>query len=307
MSAVEPVVLKKRVITGRADGPHLLITGGVHGDEFEPMAAIRRLMRAVDGRVLRGTLTLAPVVNEAAYHRESRCAEDGKDLARTCPGRSDGTITERIAFALSELIEAADFYIDLHTGGTTIDILPLVGYMMHPDSAVLEKHRMMAHAFNLAIVWGTASNLDGRSLSVARDAKVAAIYAEYGGGARCNPLGVDAYVDGCLNVMGMLGMIDRVQPPSRVEHFIEDERSGSGYLQVQNIAPMSGFFESRVKLGDYVQAGQVVGMMCDPLGERVEEVKVLQTGIVLTIKSFSHVREGDGVVVVLETHSGRKA
>ena len=27
-------------------GPHLLITGGVHGDEFEPMAAIRRTASA---------------------------------------------------------------------------------------------------------------------------------------------------------------------------------------------------------------------------------------------------------------------
>ena len=31
-----------RVIGG--DGPRLLVTGGVHGDEFEPMAACRRLI-----------------------------------------------------------------------------------------------------------------------------------------------------------------------------------------------------------------------------------------------------------------------
>jgi hypothetical protein len=37
------VQLASREIWGRQSGPHVLITGGVHGDEFEPMAAVRRL------------------------------------------------------------------------------------------------------------------------------------------------------------------------------------------------------------------------------------------------------------------------
>ena len=63
------VELQKRVLQGTADGPHLLITGGVHGDEFEPMPAIRRLFREVDPASLRGKLTLVPIVNEAAFLR----------------------------------------------------------------------------------------------------------------------------------------------------------------------------------------------------------------------------------------------
>src|SRR5262245_42686013 len=109
-----PFRLKSATIVGLQSGPHLLITGGVHGDEFEPMAAIRRLMTTVDGASLKGKLTLVPVVNEAAFARGSRVAEDGVDLARTCPGRAGGSITEQTAHALSELIRSADYYIDLH-------------------------------------------------------------------------------------------------------------------------------------------------------------------------------------------------
>ncbi|MCH8241205.1 MAG: succinylglutamate desuccinylase/aspartoacylase family protein [Planctomycetes bacterium] len=36
--------MKSKTVEGQTTGPHLLITGGVHGDEFEPMAAIRRLI-----------------------------------------------------------------------------------------------------------------------------------------------------------------------------------------------------------------------------------------------------------------------
>ena len=156
-----------RRITGRQSGPHLLILGGVHGDEFEPMVAIRRLAAKVSAAELRGTLTLVPVVNEPAFLCGQRVAADGLDLARTFPGRADGSITERIAHAAGELIRAADYLVDLHTAGTTMDIVPLTGYMLHRNEAILDKRRKMAAAFNLPLVWGTTPDLEGRSLSLA--------------------------------------------------------------------------------------------------------------------------------------------
>ena len=101
-------------------------------------------------------------------------------------------------------IRSANYYIDLHSGGTRFRVLPLAGYTLHPDPKVLEAQRRMARAFGLPFIWGTDPKLDGRSLSVARDALVPAIYAEYHGGGGCDPAGVDAYVQGCLNVLADL-------------------------------------------------------------------------------------------------------
>ena len=231
--------IHSRQIIGTTDGPHLLITGGVHGDEFEPMAAIRRLMREVDPVQLRGRLTLVPVVNEAAFLRGARTAEDERDLARTCPGRPDGSVTEQTAHAISQLIRTADYFIDLHTGGTTMSVLPLTGYKLVPDEAVRETQRRMAHAFNLPLVWGTDYRLEGRTLSVARDAGVPAIYAEYLGRGLCDPAGIDAYVEGCLNVMAELDMLDRERPASRVERTVDDFRESAGHMQIRNPSPIS--------------------------------------------------------------------
>ncbi len=72
MNKTLPFNLQK--IQGVGDGPLLLITGGVHGDEFEPMAAIRRLAKVVERESLRGTLQLIPVVNEPAFERRNRVA-----------------------------------------------------------------------------------------------------------------------------------------------------------------------------------------------------------------------------------------
>lgn len=291
---------------GPTTGPHLLVTGGVHGDEFEPVVALRQLARTLahePGRAgpLGGRVTLVPVVNEAAFRRGSRVADDGLDLARTCPGRADGSVTERTARALAELIRTADAYVDLHTGGTTLDVLPLAGYMLHPDPAVLDVQRRMARAFGLPVVWGTTPHLEGRSLSVARDAGVPAIYAEYRGAATCRPEGVAAYVSGCLGVMAALGILAGPVPAAAPAHLVEDHRPGSGHLQVCHPAPLAGCFVPAVSLGQSVRAGDRLGTVFDPVGTTETAVESAHDGIVLVLRSFPQVDAGESLCVVLET------
>ncbi len=281
----------------------LLITGGVHGDEFEPIAAIRRLIELFETRNaqvtgFRGRVTFVPIVNEAAFLRGHRCAEDGLDLARTCPGKADGSVTQQTAFALSELIRSADFYVDLHTGGTELSVFPLTGYVLHRDADVLAEQRRMARAFNLPVVWGTAGNLDGRSLSVARDANVPAIYCEYLGSATCSPDGVDAYVDGCLNVMAELGMLDREPPANRVKHTIENPAPGSGHMQVCNPSPVDGFFLPAVDLGAEVRKGEPLGKVTPMDGSASVTVPADTDGVVLVLRTFPRVASGSSVGVV---------
>ena len=285
----------------RADdrGPRLLVTGGVHGDEFEPILAIRRLIRLFTGDdpLVSGSVTFVPVVNENAFYRGHRCAEDGLDLARTCPGRKDGSVTEQTAAALSDLIRASTHYIDLHTGGTELSVLPLAGYNL------VEIQRRMAHAFNLPVIWGSSANLDGRSLSVARDAGVPAIYCEYLGSATRSSAGVDAYFEGVLNVMADLGMIHRTQPASRVEEVVEDTRPGSGHMQVCHPAPMDGCFEPAVALGDKVEKGQPLGHVLDFTGEVGLPVNAEESGRLIVQRTFPRVRKGDSVGVILPDFS----
>src|SRR4051812_4844756 len=124
-------------IHGQTSGPHVLITGGVHGDEFEPMAAVRRLLNVLRQTDLRGRVTLVPVVNEPAFRLGQRAAEDGLDLAPPCPGGAGGSVPEQTAPVLSERFRAADYYTALPPGGPRLCVLPLVGYTLHPDPAVL--------------------------------------------------------------------------------------------------------------------------------------------------------------------------
>lgn len=281
----------------------MLILAGVHGDEYEPMAAARTLLKTVPQVLTHGRVTIVPVVNGPAFSMASRTGEDGLDLARICPGNRNGTVSEIVAAEVSELIAAADYLIDLHGGGNAFEIDPLSGYVLHASQAVLDKQREMARAFNLKTMWGTSPRLDGRTLSVARDHNVPAIYAEYGGGGGFKKQIVEEYVQGCLNVMHVLGMAAAPLPPARCIFELEDYREGSGHLQIMLPAADDGFFEPTVRLGEMVKNNQPVGVLSDPLGDRVTPVRADQDGMVFMLRAIPSVKKGDtlgGILPVLQ-------
>ena len=292
--------LKTITIEGRNAGSHLLILAGVHGDEFEPMAAVRRLAKVLSPDELKGRVTLVPVVNEEAFLRGMRCASDGLDLARTCPGKIDGSHTEQVAFAVSELIKTADYLIDLHTGGNAMSLFPLSGYTLHPDAKVLSAQRRMAKAFNLPLIWGSDPNLKGRTLSVAKEHDIPAIYAEWMGGGYCQSQGVQDYVDGCLNVMGELQMIERTAPQSKIEKIVEEDFAGAGLLTGDYLSPIDGLFEAAVALWDDVEEGSLIGTVSDVLGENVRQIKSAEKGKVICLRVFARVLKDDSLCHILK-------
>jgi predicted deacylase len=293
--------LKTLTIEGQKSDPHLLILAGVHGDEFEPMAAVRRLAKVLLPEELKGRVTLVPVVNAQAFLRGARCAGDGLDLARTCPGKVDGSYTEQVAFAVSALIKTADYLIDLHTGGNVMSLFPLAGYTLHSDTKVLSMQRRMAKAFNLPLIWGSDPNLNGRTLSVARDHNIPAIYAEWKGGGGCQAQGVQDYVDGCLNVMGELQMIDRKSPESKIKKVVEEDFTGAGLLTGDYLSPVDGLFESAVSLWDDVEAGTFIGIVSDISGKNIAQIKSTQAGKVICLRVFARVWKGDSLCHILDS------
>ena len=286
------------VIDSGKPGPHLVITAGVHGDEFEPMQCIHALIDGLGEQLLSGKVSLVPCVNIEAFLLGQRKASDDLDLARICPGDPEGSITMQVGHALTNLIKSADYYIDLHTGGTRFSVLPLTGYPLNPDADALEGSRKLAKAFNLPFIWGTDWRLKGRSMSIACENNIPAIYAEYLGGAQCSSQGVIDYIDGCLNVLGMLEMIDREQPASRVQTVVEDPSEGSGHMQVCHPAPFDGLLTPHYSLGDQVNQGDVLGSVRSIDGSESAELIAGQSGTILVLHTFSMVREGDATFVI---------
>jgi predicted deacylase len=292
-------------VVGERPGPHLVITAGVHGDEWEPMEAVRQLASEIRPNDLSGRLSLVPIANVSAYRLGRRVGDDNLDLARVCPGRADGTPTERIAWELAALIRDANYYIDLHTGGANLRIWPLAGYLLHANSDVLEKQRLMAHSFSLPVVWGTDPTLNGRTLSVARDAGVPAIYVEYLGSIPFCHAAVEAMLAGCRNVMRTLGMLSEQPSPDVVQFFAEDPQPSSGHLQIQHPAPAAGMFVPTVALGELVAAGAPIGHLVTDTDRERKPVLADSSGRIVALRTKPRVELGDGLAVIAEFEEKR--
>ncbi len=107
------------VIHGTEPGPVLLLTAGVHGDEFPAILALQRLREEVDAKQLKGTLILVHLANLPGFHarRVALHPADNKNLNREFPGEKNGTPTEQLAeFFTREFISKMDFLIDMHSG-----------------------------------------------------------------------------------------------------------------------------------------------------------------------------------------------
>ena len=288
-------MMQEIVINSNVEGPKVLFIAGVHGDEYEPMLAANELGSKLKGRLKKGVVTIVPIVNTSAASIDHRLGEDGLDLARICPGKINGSSSEHSAFLVSELIKRTDLLVDMHTGGKLFNIFPLAGYLLHPDSDILKKQQAMAEAFNLPIIWGTESSPNGRTLSVARDENIPAIYVEFGGGSKVRSEIIHEYINGCINVLESVDMMDGDQKIKKLKYWIEDYTPNNGHLQVKMPSPIEGIFIPAINVGDKVEEGQLWGEIINVSESVKQAVYAEENGLVLFLRESAHVKKGDSL------------
>jgi predicted deacylase len=293
--------IKKFRIEAKSSGPNILVAAGVHGDEYEPVLAARELVHDLPQVLISGCVTVVPIVNVTAYRNSSRYGEDNLDLARICPGNPGGSVSERNAFEISELIRSADYFIDMHTGGLAHNIYPMAGFTLHPSPGILEKQRELSLAYNTPVIWGTDYHPDGRTISIARDANIPAIYLEHGGGSGIRKEVVRTYKEGFINLLKYLKMAEGgaeiIAPEKRF--WVEDSRPDSGYFQGKMPAPSDGIFVCEKIPGDPILKEELFGKIVDPFTGTSTAILADMGGMVLSVRVSVHVKKGDALGSIL--------
>lgn len=140
------------IIQGRRPGPTLALVAGIHGYEYTPILALQRVRANLSPEALSGTVILVHVANLPSFLKRTIYygPDDGKNLNRVFPGRPDGTLSERIAQVLTtEVIEKADYLIDLHCGDGNESLRPYTYWIVGGDAAVDAQSRDLALAYGL--------------------------------------------------------------------------------------------------------------------------------------------------------------
>lgn len=286
------------VLHGAAPGPVLALIAGTHGYEYPPITALQRIRQSLDPRDLHGTLILVHVANPPSFFGRTiyYSPVDGKNLNRVYPGRAGGTLSERIAWTITqEVIERADYVIDLHAGDGNEALRPYVYMPVTGDSALDEAVHGMAVAFGIDHIVVDEGRLRTRDDSLYVDQTALArgkpaITTETGQLGSNDEQWVGMAERGALNVMRHLGMLDEEAHENRGIVWL------SGYQVVTS--PGTGIFRPHVRDGYAIAEDGLLGVLHDLFGVQIAEIRAPFSGVVNYVIATPPVTEGEPIAMV---------
>jgi predicted deacylase len=286
------------IINGMSRGPVLALIAGTHGMEYVPIVALQRLRGAIDPNTLRGAVIMVHVANMPSFLGRTiyYSPVDGKNLNRVYPGKADGTISERIAEAITrEVIAAATHVVDLHCGDGNESLRPYSYWITTGDPKVAEAGRAMALAFGLDhIVVDRERPVDPAASVYTSNTAITrgkpALTTETGGMGIVDEESVQLVETGVAGVMRHLGM--REEGPKPI---------GAPILLQRNEVLRAGFtglFYAAVQKGHSVAKGTVLGRVTDFHGRTLEEIVSPFDGEVLYVVGTPAMTKGEPVAMV---------
>ena len=287
------------------DGPCLLFTGGIHGDEYEGPAVIARLARDVDPNEIRGTMILAPQVNPSALRaRRRRSPHDDRDLNRSFPGTSEGSISEVIAdFVTRQLLPEADAVFDLHAAGDWFMIpSTLCHFLEDSDLQAQTVAAMKAFAAPAGILLDEDQADTMFDAQVEKSGKVF-FTAELGSTACLTVETLEIAWRGVNNLLTHYGMWDRPAVNYTMWNDWDEARllSASDH-RAQPKSPSDGFFVPHVEIGQPVDAQNIVGSVYNLDDPTVDPIPVPASlsGRVYGRMAGGYVSENEDIAVIGE-------
>jgi hypothetical protein len=151
-------------------GRTVIIEGGNHGDEYEGPIVISELINSLDQGEIQGCLILLSAVNVHAVTAGCRTSPvDGLNFNRTFPGNPLGSLTEQISAFLSDhLFPRADAFLDLHSGGSSLVLLPSAIVEPSDNAELLSRNIAAVQAFDAPLTV-VISNLGDPRTTTASD------------------------------------------------------------------------------------------------------------------------------------------
>jgi len=282
-------------ITAPSAGPTVALLGGVHGDEYEGVIAARWLIAHLRSVLVKGSIRAAAPAHPAAWETTTRESPlDGKNLARVFPGNAEGTPTESVARELTErVLRGADLLIDLHSAGTNFEMPFLCGFQ-DDGGSVSATSQQLADVFAADFTWRHSGKpAPGRSISVAFELGIPAIYTEGGGGRSVRFNELTGYTNGVLRVLRELSMVAGAPSPTKSSIRV----LGDGNTDIGITSPASGFMVSRVESGEPCATGQALADIVDIDGKTIDQIRAPQAGYLMMRRREARVEVGDTALI----------
>jgi predicted deacylase len=285
------VKMPTTLINGARSGKIISITAGIHGGEYPGIEAVIGLAGQLEPLDITGQLILVHIVNVPAFEAKLQGIgpDDGKNLNRVFPGKATGTVTEKIAYAITEMLhEQSDFYMDLHSGDIHEELMPFVLYHRDADEKIAAISKKAASLMNFDLVIGSESTVG--TINTAAMRGVPGILAELGQSGYCCPEDVIRYQNGIMNVLRYFGVVNGVIK----------EYENTKYLHRMYCinSDEDGCWYRCVAVRQKVVTGEKMGETKDYFGKVIKEYFSPIDGLILYATKSLAIRKGDSLIAI---------
>jgi predicted deacylase len=285
------------LIEGKESGPKVCITAGIHGCEYSSIIAATKLYKTLNPKEVKGQIKIIPIVNMPGYRNKTMhtCPIDDKNLNGTFPGSESGSYSEQLVFKLfNDFIKGSDYYLDLHGGDLTEEIVPWCFVHKSGNKVVDQRSKELAENYGTDLVFTYLEGSwpdRGTTYSYASENGIPAIMPEQGGIGQVVEQDVIGFMSGLDNVLKFVGCLkgNPTPPKNKINYF-----SNSPALFLKS----EGIFYPRCKPGDQVSEGDELGILEDYLGNKIEVVKAPYSGKIIMLNTSPAVTEKEELLVI---------
>ncbi|BDS11352.1 succinylglutamate desuccinylase/aspartoacylase family protein [Aureispira anguillae] len=281
-----PIIVER----GKEDGPCLLLTGGIHGDEVNGVEIVRQIVANGYNKPTKGTVVCIPVINVFGFLNQNREFPDGRDLNRVFPGSRRGSLASRFAYHIIRGITPhIDFCIDYHTGGAA-----------RFNYSQIRLDADCKETLALAKVFGTKFIVDAEN----RDKSFRKTLSTMGKKVLLFEGGKSLHLDRVVTQVGIHGAL-RVMQHLEMRDFTKELKEMASLNVKTPIlvkkstwirAKHSGMFRTKLKLGSKVYKGEAIGSISDPYGDFEMPVTATYDGYIICANHAPIVNQGDALI-----------
>lgn len=247
-------------VAKNGDGPTVLLTGGNHGDEYEGPIALFDLAGKIKADDVSGRIIIVPGMNYPAFKNATRTSPiDKGNMNRVFPGNPEGTVTEKIAdYFQRTLLPLADYVLDIHSGGKTLDFVPFCAAHVLDNKVQQEQCVKAMQAFNAPYSMMLLEvDATGMYDTAAEETGKIFISTELGGGGSTTATTVAIAKKGISNLLLHAGVIDGI--PEVCDTINLDMPDHRCFISSES----AGLMELCVELGEEVRSGQLIARVYD--------------------------------------------
>ncbi len=261
-------------------GPVIWLTACMHGDEIGGTVIIHELFKRLKKKLLKGTVHAFPLMNPFGFEAISRNIVLSKeDLNRSFPGNENGTLAERIASKILNLIldTGPDLVIDLHNDWNKS--IPYAVLDRTNDNTIDQSILETARVTGLIQIEETDRIPSTLTYNLISN-KVPAFVLELGESFIINEKNIEIGIKSIWNIFQHLKMVDEQEEPFRYPalDLLPDHPLRYSALPLSS---SSGIVRFLKKPGDIVNENARLARVCNAFGKQVELITALSDGIVL--------------------------